>query len=111
MTELSQITTDNDATVDLSALTSAAATVGYTTVDALTVVNASVLTAPMFDKGAITADRVLSVDLPKWEGTAASSFCKAKTAVLPAISATKTANLTFNVNTILPEATSVHVYS
>lgn len=103
------ITTDNDATVDLSALTSAAATVGYTTVDALTVVNASVLTAPMFDKGAITADRVLSVDLPKWEGTAASSFAKAKTAVLPAISATKTANLTFNVNTILPEATSVHV--
>ena len=103
------ITTDNDATVDLSALTSAAATVGYTTIDALTVVNASVLTAPMFDKGAITANKVASVSLPKWEGTAASSFAKAKTAVLPAISATKTANLTFDVDTILPEATSVHV--
>ena len=103
------ITTDNDATVDLSALTSAAATVGYTTVDALTIVNASVLTAPVFDKGAITANKVESVSLPKWEGTAASSFAKAKTAVLPSISATKTDNLTFNVNSILPEATSVHV--
>ncbi|MCI4642385.1 MAG: hypothetical protein MRY51_05960 [Flavobacteriaceae bacterium] len=103
------VTTDNDATVDFSALTSAAASVGYTTIDALTVVNASVLTAPMFDKGAITANKVLSVDLPKWEGTAASSFAKAKTAVLPSISATKTANLSFDVNAILPEATSVHV--
>jgi hypothetical protein len=103
------ITTDNLATVDLSALTSAAATLGYTTVDALTVVNASVLTAPVFDKGAIVANKVASVSLPKWEGTAASSFAKAKTAVLPAISAVKNGNLSFDVNAILPEATSVHI--
>jgi len=103
------ITTDNDASVDLSVLTSAAATVGYTTVDPLTVVNAKTLIAPMFDKGTITGNKVLSVSLPKWEGTATSSFAKAKTAVLPSISAIKNGNLNFDVKFILPEATSVHI--
>jgi len=104
------ITTDEDATVDLSALTSAAATVGYTTIDALTIVNASVLNAPMFDKGAIIADELASVDLPKWQSlSASSSFANAKTVVLPAVNPGKAAGAVIAINSVFPKATSVHI--
>jgi len=104
------ITTDENATVDLSALTSAAATVGYTTIDALTIVNASVLNAPMFDKGAIIADEIASVDLPKWQSlSASSSFANAKTVVLPAVNPGKAAGAVIAINSVFPKATSVHI--
>ena len=104
------ITTDENATVDLSALTSAAATVGYTTIDALTIVNASVLNAPMFDKGAIIADGIASVDLPKWQSlSASSSFANAKTVVLPAVNPGKAAGAVIAINSVFPKATSVHI--
>ena len=104
------ITTDENATVDLSALTSAAATVGYTTIDALTIVNASVLNAPMFDKGTIIADEIASVDLPKWQSlSASSSFANAKTVVLPAVNPGKAAGAVIAINSVFPKATSVHI--
>ena len=104
------ITTDENATVDLSALTSAAATVGYTTIDALTIVNASVLNAPMFDKGEIIADGIASVDLPKWQSlSASSSFANAKTVVLPAVNPGKAAGAVIAINSVFPKATSVHI--
>ena len=75
------ITTDDNATVDLTSFTNLTTTTGVaaTTFESLTIVNATTLVAPVFAKGEIVADALASVDLPKWQSLSAnSSFAKAK---------------------------------
>ncbi|MDA9364365.1 hypothetical protein N9Q94_02595 [Flavobacteriaceae bacterium] len=99
----------NAGSVDLSALTSANADgTADTTPDDLTI-NAATLTAPLYDAGKITADRLTSVDLPKWKFNNASSFDRALTVVLPSVNNAKAAAYTININSTFPKATSVHL--
>ena len=106
------ITTDDNATVDLSAFSNLTTTTGVaaTTFESLTVVNATILKAPLFAKGEIVADALASVDLPKWQSlSASSSFAKAKTVVLPAVDPGKAAGAVIAIDTVFDKATSVHI--
>ena len=100
----------NTGSVDLSALTNGTNVDGTadTTPDDLTI-NAATLTAPLYDAGKITADRLTSVDLPKWKFNNASSFDRALTVVLPSVNNAKAAAYEININTTFPKATSVHL--
>jgi len=106
------ITTDDNATVDLSAFTNLTTTAGIaaTTFESLTIVNATTLKAPLFAKGEIVADALASVDLPKWQSLSAnSSFAKAKTVVLPAVDPGKAAGASIVIETVFDKANSVHI--
>lgn len=106
------ITTDDNATVDLSAFSNLTTTTGVaaTTFESLTIVNATTLKAPLFAKGEIVADALASVDLPKWQSlSASSSFAKAKTVVLPAVDPGKAAGAVIAIDTVFDKATSVHI--
>ena len=100
----------NSGSVDLSSFTNDTNADGTadTTPDALTV-NAAVLTAPVYAAGKITADRITSVDLPKWKFDNASSFDRALTVVLPSIDNKKAAAYEIDINSTFPKATSVHL--
>lgn len=104
------ITIANAGSVDLSAFTNDTNADGTadSTPDALTV-NAASLTAPVYAAGTITADRLTSVDLPKWKFDNSSSFDRATTVVLPSVNNGKNTAYSININTIFPKATSVHL--
>jgi hypothetical protein len=99
----------NAGSVDLSAFTSANADgTADTAPDDLTV-SAATLTAPAFDAGKITADRLTSVNLPLWKFDNASSFAKALTVVLPSVNNAKAASYNLDISAKFPKATSVHL--
>jgi hypothetical protein len=100
----------NAGSVDLSALTNSTTEAGAeaTSPDNLTI-NAVTLTAPLYDAGTITADRLTDVNLPKWKYTNASSFDRALTVVLPSVNNAKAASYSINIATTFPKATSVHL--
>ena len=75
--------------------------------DALTV-TAATLTAPVYAKGAITANKLTSVSLPLWEGTASSRFLLADTVVLPSVKANSQGE-DYILNTMFPKANSIHI--
>jgi hypothetical protein len=106
------ITTADAGTVDLSAFTNLTKVDGFaaTVFDALTVVNASVLKAPLFAKGEVIADAVLDVDLPVWQSLSAnSSFDKATKVVLPSVTPGTSAGATVTITNAFPKATYVHL--
>jgi hypothetical protein len=86
MMELLLLILDNTGSVDLSSFTNSTNADGTadTSPDALTI-NAATLVAPVYAAGQITADRLTSVDLPKWKYAASSSFDRAQTVVLPSV--------------------------
>ena len=101
---------DNTGTVDLSAFTNTTNADGTadSSPDALTI-NAATLVAPVYAAGKITADRLTSVDLPKWKYAVNSSFDRAQTVVLPSVDPGKeTSSFTIAIDAIFPAATSVH---
>ena len=101
---------DNTGSVDLSSFTNATNADGTadTTPEALTI-NAATLIAPVYEAGVITADRLVSVDLPKWKYASGSSFDRAKTVVLPSVDPGKaTSSFTIAIESVFPAATSVH---
>jgi len=105
------ITIDNAGAVDLSAFTNATTVAGLddTTPEALTV-NAATLTAPVYAAGVITADRLTSVDLPKWKYADGSSFDRAATVVLPSVDPGKaTSSFSIAIQDVFNAATSVHI--
>ena len=107
------ITIDKTGTVDLSSFkndtTGAAQTAETTaTADKLTV-TAGTLVAPVYALGEIDADELTSVDLPKWAYKTGSSFAKAKTVVLPSVNPGKVAGASIAINTVFPNAESVHI--
>ena len=104
------ITIANTGSVDLSALTNSTTEAGIadTAPNDLTI-NAATLTAPLYDAGKITADRLTDVNLPKWNYNNASSFDRALTVVLPSVNNAKAAAYSININTTFPKATSVHL--
>jgi len=108
------IAIDNAGTADLSAFTNATAFDGTAGGGQDLSVNASTLTAPVYAKGKITADRLTSVDLPKWQMDAGSSFKRAATVVLPSVkpvytSAVLTTGYEIAIQDIFDAATSVHI--
>ena len=100
----------NTGSVDLSALTNSTTEAGAadTSPDDLTV-NAATLTAPLYDAGKITADRLTDVNLPKWKYDNGSSFDRALTVVLPSVNNAKAAAYEIDINATFPKATSVHL--
>lgn len=101
---------DNTGSVDLSSFTNDTNADGTadTTPDTLTI-NAASLTAPVYAAGVITADRLTSVDLPKWKYAHGSSFDRASTVVLPSVDPGKaTSSFTIAIDAVFPAATSVH---
>ena len=101
---------DNTGSVNLSSFTNDTNANGTadTTPDDLTI-NAATLTAPVYAAGKITADRLTSVDLPKWKYAANSSFDRAATVVLPSVDPGKaTSSFTIAIDAVFPAATSVH---
>ena len=100
----------NSGSVDLSALTNSTTEAGAadTAPDDLTV-NAATLTAPLYDAGKITADRLTDVNLPKWKYDNGSSFDRALTVVLPSVNNAKAAAYEIDINATFPKATSVHL--
>ena len=105
------ITIDNAGSVDLSAFTNATTVAGLddTTPEALTI-NAATLTAPVYAAGVITANRLTSVDLPKWKYAAGSSFDRAATVVLPSVDPGKaTSSFSIAIQDVFDAATSVHI--
>jgi len=100
----------NSGSVDLSALTNSTTEAGAaaTSPDNLTV-NAATLTAPLYDAGKITADRLTDVNLPKWKYDNGSSFDRALTVVLPSVNNAKAAAYEIDINATFPKATSVHL--
>ena len=105
------ITTADGATVDLTAFTNANTVLGVadTSPEDLTIVNASVLTAPNYAQGKIIGNSLVNVQYPSWKFDKDSRFAKAKTVVLAGINNAKAAAYEININTIFPKATSVHL--
>ena len=99
---------DNAGTVDMSAFTNATAYDGTAGGGEALDVNAAVLTAPVYAKGKIEADRLTSVSLPKWAFATGSTFDRAATVVLPSVAAGKVAGYEINIDTSFKAATSVH---
>jgi hypothetical protein len=74
----------------------------------LTINGATEISVDALTEGEIDADSVLVVDFPVWKGNTGSIFNTATTVVLPKIEATASAN-TYNVQTMFPIASSVHI--
>ena len=101
----------NSGSIDLSAFTNATTVAGVadTSPEALTI-NAATLTAPVYAQGVITADRLTSVDLPKWAYADGSSFDRAATVVLPSVNPGKaTSSFSIAIQSVFNAATSVNI--
>ena len=71
-------------------------------------ITAATLTAPVYAKGKFLANKLTSVSLPLWEGTATSRFLLADTVVLPSIKANSQGE-DYILNTMFPKANSIHI--
>ena len=83
---------------------------GVATSFSLTLSGAETLTAPLLTSGAVDADDLTSVDLPKWAFYPGSSFDSATTITLPSVTGQSTAaNSTIDLTADAPKAETVNI--